>query len=67
MQFSPLLIASIALGGAIGAVARHSVSVMMGSVMGTGFPWGTLDGQCRRFVPDGSADRGFCPETIHGA
>ncbi|RCK21159.1 fluoride efflux transporter CrcB [Thalassospira lucentensis] len=42
MQFSPLFIASIALGGAIGAVARHSVSVMMGSIMGGGFPWGTL-------------------------
>tara|TARA_E500000305_G_scaffold79106_1_gene64892 strand:- start:194 stop:586 length:393 start_codon:yes stop_codon:yes gene_type:complete len=42
MQFSPLFIASIALGGAIGAVARHSVSVMMGSIMGSGFPWGTL-------------------------
>ena len=42
MHFSPLLIASIALGGAIGAVARHSVSVMMNSVMGTGFPWGTF-------------------------
>ncbi|NIZ03188.1 fluoride efflux transporter CrcB [Thalassospira lucentensis] len=42
MHFSPLLIASIALGGAIGAVARHSVSVMMGSIMGSGFPWGTL-------------------------
>jgi CrcB protein len=42
MQFSPLLIASIALGGAIGAVARHSVSVMMGSMLGNGFPWGTV-------------------------
>ncbi|MCC9625713.1 fluoride efflux transporter CrcB [Thalassospira sp. MA62] len=42
MQFSPLFIASIALGGAIGAVARHSVSAFMVSMMGTGFPWGTL-------------------------
>lgn len=42
MQFSPLFIASIALGGAIGAVARHSVSVLTGSVLGSGFPWGTL-------------------------
>ncbi|RCK31014.1 protein CrcB [Thalassospira xiamenensis] len=42
MQFSPLFIASIALGGAIGAVARYGVSAFMGATLGHGFPWGTL-------------------------
>ena len=36
------LILAIALGGAIGAVGRHFVSVGMVQLFGHGFPWGTL-------------------------
>ena len=36
------LVLAIALGGAIGAVGRHYVSVAMTLLMGHGFPWGTL-------------------------
>lgn len=32
----------VALGGAIGAVARYGVSVGVGRWLGTGFPWGTF-------------------------
>ena len=33
---------SVALGGAIGAVARYLVSLGTGRLLGAGFPWGTL-------------------------
>lgn len=33
---------AIAIGGALGAVSRHSVNVLALKVMGAGFPWGTL-------------------------
>lgn len=36
------LVLAIALGGAIGAVGRHYVSVAMTLLMGHGFPWGTV-------------------------
>ena len=36
------LVLAIALGGAIGAVGRHYVSVAMTLLVGHGFPWGTL-------------------------
>ena len=36
------LVLAIALGGAVGAVGRHYVSVAMTLLMGHGFPWGTL-------------------------
>ena len=36
------LVLAIALGGAIGAVGRHYVSVAMVLLVGYGFPWGTL-------------------------
>jgi CrcB protein len=36
------LVLAIALGGAIGAVGRHYVSVAMTVLVGHGFPWGTL-------------------------
>ena len=36
------LVLAIAIGGAIGAVGRHYVSVAMTMFMGHGFPWGTL-------------------------
>ena len=36
------LVLAIALGGAIGAVGRHYVSIAMTLLLGHGFPWGTL-------------------------
>lgn len=36
------IIAAIAIGGAIGAVARHFVGAQMLRMLGSGFPWGTL-------------------------
>lgn len=36
------IIAAIAIGGAVGAVARHLVGAQMLRLLGTGFPWGTL-------------------------
>ena len=36
------MLLAVALGGAIGAVARYKVIGWVGQVAGTGFPWGTL-------------------------
>ena len=36
------LLQAIALGGAVGALGRHFVSVGMVAWLGHGFPWGTL-------------------------
>ena len=36
------IIAAIAIGGAVGAVARHFVGVQMLRLFGSGFPWGTI-------------------------
>lgn len=36
------LILAIALGGAVGAVARHFVAAQVTHWMGAGFPWGIL-------------------------
>ncbi len=36
------MLVAIAVGGAVGALGRHFVNVGMGSLFGTGFPWGTL-------------------------
>ena len=36
------IIAAIAIGGAVGAVARHLVGAQMLRLLGSGFPWGTL-------------------------
>ncbi len=36
------LVFAIALGGAVGAVARHLVGHQMAVWLGAGFPWGTL-------------------------
>lgn len=36
------MLLSIALGGAVGAVARHFLASRVASVFGTGFPYGTL-------------------------
>ncbi len=35
-------IAVVALGGALGAIARHGVNVGAVQIFGHGFPWGTL-------------------------
>lgn len=32
----------VALGGALGSVARYGVGVAVARALGTGFPWGTL-------------------------
>ena len=37
-----LLLAAVALGGGLGAVARFWVSAAVGRRLGEGFPWGTL-------------------------
>ncbi len=36
------MIFAIAIGGAAGAVGRHFVNIGMASLLGHGFPWGTL-------------------------
>jgi CrcB protein len=36
------MIIAIAIGGAAGAVGRHFVNIGMASLLGHGFPWGTL-------------------------
>jgi fluoride exporter len=39
---NPGLIAAVAIGGAIGSVARYLVGIGAGRLFGTAFPWGTL-------------------------
>lgn len=39
---NPLLILSVAAGGALGSVARYMVNIGAGRMLGTGFPFGTL-------------------------
>ena len=36
------MLVAIAIGGAVGALGRHFVNVALGSLLGTGFPWGTV-------------------------
>lgn len=36
------MLLAVAVGGAAGALGRHFVNVAMGSLLGSGFPWGTL-------------------------
>ncbi|MEK9797129.1 MAG: fluoride efflux transporter CrcB, partial [Alphaproteobacteria bacterium] len=36
------MLVAIAIGGAVGALGRHFVNVAVGSLLGTGFPWGTV-------------------------
>ncbi|PSJ65844.1 fluoride efflux transporter CrcB [Kumtagia ephedrae] len=38
----PLDILLVAIGGAIGASARHVVNIVSARLFGIGFPWGTL-------------------------
>lgn len=42
MTVNPALLAWVAVGGALGSVARYLVMAMVGHTVGTGFPWGTL-------------------------
>jgi CrcB protein len=39
---NPALIAAVAVGGALGSVARYLVAIGVGRVLGTSFPWGIL-------------------------
>ncbi|WP_372624043.1 fluoride efflux transporter FluC [Falsiroseomonas sp.] len=39
---SPTALLLVGLGGALGSMARHAVSVATLSLLGAGFPWGTL-------------------------
>ena len=36
------LIAAVAIGGALGSVARYLAGIGIGRIVGLGFPWGTL-------------------------
>lgn len=66
------LVAAIALGGALGALARYVAARQVGEALGLGFPWGTLSvnvlgsfllGAAAEIValaaPEGAALRGF--------
>jgi fluoride exporter len=39
---NPLALFSVALGGALGSLARYLVGIYAGRWLGTAFPWGTL-------------------------
>jgi fluoride exporter len=41
-QMNPQFILAVAIGGAIGSVARYLVAIGVGRAFGTNFPWGTL-------------------------
>lgn len=36
------MLLAVALGGALGSVGRYATGVLMGRLLGMGFPWGTL-------------------------
>lgn len=36
------MVLAVALGGALGSVGRYATGVVLGRLLGTGFPWGTL-------------------------
>ncbi|MBU0726126.1 MAG: fluoride efflux transporter CrcB [Alphaproteobacteria bacterium] len=36
------MLIAVAVGGAVGAVARYKINGLMAGWLGTGFPWGTL-------------------------
>ncbi|HYD29263.1 MAG TPA: fluoride efflux transporter CrcB [Azospirillaceae bacterium] len=38
----PVMVTAVALGGALGSVARYLTMVAVGQMFGTGFPFGTL-------------------------
>jgi fluoride exporter len=39
---NPTALLSVALGGAIGSIARYLAGIFVGRWLGTGFPWATL-------------------------
>lgn len=39
---TPAMLAAVAVGGALGSVARYLSMVALGALLGTAFPWGTL-------------------------
>ena len=39
---NPQLVLAVAVGGAIGSVARYLVAIGSGKAFGTSFPWGIL-------------------------
>lgn len=39
---TPAMLAAVAVGGALGSVARYLSMVALGAVVGAAFPWGTL-------------------------
>jgi fluoride exporter len=41
-QMNPQFILAVAIGGAMGSVARYLVAIGVGRAFGTKFPWGTL-------------------------
>jgi CrcB protein len=42
MSTAPGMLAAVAVGGALGSVARYLVMVQIGRLFGAGFPFGTL-------------------------
>jgi fluoride exporter len=42
LSMQPQLILAVAVGGALGSVARYLVGIESGRLFGTDFPWGTL-------------------------
>lgn len=39
---TPQMLLAVAAGGALGSMGRYAVGVMMGRLLGAGYPWGTL-------------------------
>jgi CrcB protein len=39
---NPVALINVALGGALGSVARYMIGIYAGRLLGTAFPWGTL-------------------------
>lgn len=42
MSTAPGMLAAVAVGGALGSVARYLTMVQVGRILGTGYPFGTL-------------------------
>lgn len=64
----PSTILAVALGGALGAVGRYTLSTWVQHALGQGFPWGTLSvnltGSFLMGVLVGALDRGLLPPEI---
>jgi len=61
----PSTLLAVALGGALGALARFTLSTWVQATLGAGFPWGTLSvnlsGSFLMGVLVGALQRGFLP------